>query len=77
MNGKPEHERLPANNDNSVTPWVVNMGYQNAFILGAFAGLAHTLTIFPIIRWGRYLRQRSADRYWSYVRRGADLDINH
>ncbi|KAL1878112.1 hypothetical protein VTK73DRAFT_8073 [Phialemonium thermophilum] len=60
-----------------VTPWVVNMGYQNAFILGAFAGLAHNLTIFPIIRWGRNLRQRSSNRYWGYVRSGADLAVNH
>ncbi|KAH7215276.1 major facilitator superfamily domain-containing protein [Fusarium oxysporum] len=60
-----------------VTPWVVNLGYQNAFILGAFAGLAHNLTIFPVMKWGRALRQRSAEKYWSTVKEGADLDLNH
>ncbi|KAM0428472.1 hypothetical protein ACHAPT_006832 [Fusarium lateritium] len=60
-----------------VTPWVVNLGYQNAFILGAFAGLAHNLTIFPVMKWGRSLRQRSAEKYWNTVKEGADLDVNH
>lgn len=61
----------------SVTPWVTNMGYQNAFILGAFAGLAHNLTIFPIIKWGKNLRQRSAGDYWAMVKKGAGLDVTH
>jgi hypothetical protein len=52
---------------NRVTPWAVNLGYQNAFILGAFLGLAHNLTIFPVIKWGRALRQRTAARYWAKV----------
>ncbi|KAG5752046.1 hypothetical protein H9Q70_005333 [Fusarium xylarioides] len=60
-----------------VTPWVANLGYQNAFILGAFAGLAHNLTIFPVMKWGRALRQRSAEKYWNTVKEGADLDLNH
>lgn len=53
------------------------MGYQDAFILGAFAGLAHNLTIFPIIKWGRNLRQRSASGYWAMVKKGAGLDVTH
>ncbi|KAK7224814.1 hypothetical protein V2G26_012817 [Clonostachys chloroleuca] len=60
-----------------VTPWVVNLGFQNAFILGAFAGLAHNLTIFVVMKWGRALRQRSAEKYWKTVKEGADLDVNH
>ncbi|KAL3441120.1 major facilitator superfamily domain-containing protein [Aspergillus insuetus] len=51
----------------AVTPWAVNLGYQNAFILGAFLGLAHNLTIFPVIKWGMALRQRSAAKYWAKV----------
>ncbi|EEU44025.1 uncharacterized protein NECHADRAFT_30383 [Fusarium vanettenii 77-13-4] len=61
----------------AVTPWVVNLGYQNAFILGAFAGLAHNLTIFPVMKWGRALRERSAEKYWKTVKEGSDLDLNH
>ncbi|KAI9150869.1 MFS-type transporter [Paramyrothecium foliicola] len=60
-----------------VTPWVTNMGFQNAFILGAFAGLAHNMTIFPIIRWGRFLRDQSAAKYWRFVKDGEGLDTNH
>ncbi|KAL4884614.1 putative MFS transporter [Aspergillus karnatakaensis] len=56
-----------------VTPWVVNLGYQNAFILGAFAGLAHNLTIFPVIKWGMWLRRRSAGRYWRKVKEIPDV----
>lgn len=61
----------------SVTPWVVNLGYQNAFILAAFAGFAHNLTVFPLIKWGKGLRQRSAEKYWKTVKDGVDLDVNH
>ncbi|KAL4906335.1 hypothetical protein BDW74DRAFT_167421 [Aspergillus multicolor] len=57
----------------AVTPWAVNMGYQNAFILGGFLGLAHNLTIFPVIRWGRKLREKGATRYWKKVRETADI----
>ncbi|RSL76570.1 hypothetical protein CEP51_009839 [Fusarium floridanum] len=60
-----------------VTPWVVNLGYQNAFILGGFAGLAHNLSIFPVMKWGRALRERSAEKYWKVVKEGSDLDLNH
>lgn len=53
------------------------MGYQNAFILGGFAGLAHNLTIFPIIKWGRALREKSANRYWKKVKDGAESGLLH
>lgn len=29
------------------------------------------------MKWGRALRQRSAEKYWSTVKEGADLDLNH
>ncbi len=34
-----------------VTPWVTNTGYQNAFILAAFAGLAQVLTFLAVVKW--------------------------
>ena len=52
------------------------MGFQNAFILGAMLGLAHNLLIFPVIRWGAKLRQRSAEKYWKKVKASADLSIH-
>ena len=69
--------RVFANSALSVTPWVTGLGYQNAFIVGACAGLAHNLTIFPIIKWGRSLRQKTSQKYWDTVKRGQDLDVTH
>ncbi|KAF9869713.1 hypothetical protein CkaCkLH20_12756 [Colletotrichum karsti] len=61
----------------AVTPWVTKLGYQNAFILGAFLGLSHNLTIFPVIRWGRSLRQKSANRYWRKVEKHEMAGLTH
>lgn len=41
------------------------MGYQNAFIVGACASVAHTLIVLPFIKWGPSLRAKSANRYWN------------
>ncbi|KIW36495.1 uncharacterized protein PV06_11262 [Exophiala oligosperma] len=61
----------------AVTPWVVNLGYQNAFLLAAFIGLAHNLTIFPVMKWGRELRRRSATTYWRYLESAREKGISH
>lgn len=50
----------------SITPWVTNMGLQNAFVVAAFAGLAQVLTIFVFIRYGQHMRQASVGRYQHY-----------
>lgn len=50
-----------------VTPWITNMGYQNAFILAAFAGLAQVLTFLLVVRYGKGWRERSKGRYYRYV----------
>jgi hypothetical protein len=60
-----------------ITPWVTNMGLQNAFILAAFAGLAQVCTIFPMIKWGRKLREKSRGRYYNYVKETVDLGMAH
>jgi hypothetical protein len=60
-----------------ITPWVTNMGLQNAFILAAFAGLAQVCTIFPMIKWGRKLREISRPRYYKYVKESVDMGISH
>ena len=43
------------------------MGLQNAFIVGAFAGLAQTLLFLIFVKYGRRLREASAGRYLRYV----------
>lgn len=49
-----------------ITPWVTQMGLQNAFIVAAFAGLAQVLTVFFFIRYGQTMRQASVGRYQHY-----------
>lgn len=46
-----------------ITPWLTNMGYQNAFITCAFAGLAVTSTFGIMVTWGKSLQIASWARY--------------
>ncbi|KAI9838369.1 MAG: hypothetical protein M1819_005637 [Sarea resinae] len=50
-----------------ITPWVKNMGLQNAFLTAAGAGLAQCMTVWLMIKWGRKLRAGTGRRYWGYV----------
>lgn len=60
-----------------ITPWVTDMGLQNAFILAAFAGMAQVTTIFIFTKWGKDMRRRSATRYAKYVTQMADSGLVH
>ena len=60
-----------------VTPWVTNMGYQNAFILAAFAGLAQVMTFFAVVKWGKGWRDSTKGRYYKYVKQSQALGISH
>ncbi|OAL27224.1 hypothetical protein AYO20_09822 [Fonsecaea nubica] len=50
-----------------LTPWVLNMGYRNAFLVAAFAAMAQISTTFIFIKWGRAMRKRSIPKYLEYV----------
>jgi len=50
-----------------ITPWVTNMGFQNAFILAAFVGMAQVATFLIFTKWGKAMRVKSAPRYAKYV----------
>ncbi|RSL87237.1 hypothetical protein CDV31_016287 [Fusarium ambrosium] len=50
-----------------ITPWIDNMGLQNAFILLAFAALVQLALFLPMIKWGYTLRKSSVKTYWKYV----------
>jgi hypothetical protein len=56
-----------------VTPWVTNMGYQNAFILAAFAGLAQVCSFFVVVKWGKSWRSSTRERYHAYVKESQEL----
>lgn len=51
----------------SITPWIINLGYQNCFISAAFVGLAACSAVFVVIKFGKALRVRSAPRYAELV----------
>ena len=51
-----------------VTPWVENMGLQNAFITAAVIGLVCCASFLVMIRWGKWFRERSRRAYWEIVR---------
>ncbi|KAJ4347739.1 hypothetical protein N0V95_005141 [Ascochyta clinopodiicola] len=54
----------------AITPWVTNMGYQNCFISAAFVGLACVSTFLIMMKYGKTLRKKSSDKYWSIVSAG-------
>jgi hypothetical protein len=60
-----------------ITPWVDNMGLQNAFITAAFAGLAQCLTFLLMVKYGKRLRQMSMKRYAKYVEQMAAVGMIH
>lgn len=62
----PSSIRTESNKFDSITPWVTQMGLQNAFIVAAFTGLAQVLTVFFFIRYGQKMRQASVGRYQHY-----------
>lgn len=60
-----------------ITPWVTNMGYQNAFILAAFAGLAQVCTFFAVVKWGKSWRVKTKGRYYKFVKESEELGLGH
>ncbi|TVY35541.1 putative MFS-type transporter [Lachnellula subtilissima] len=60
-----------------VTPWVKNMGYQNAFILAAFAGLAQVCTFLAVVKWGKSWRDMTKKRYYGFVKENGGLGLSH
>lgn len=60
-----------------ITPWVTNMGLQNAFLVAAFAGMAQVATFFAMVKWGKGLRRDSGPRYAKYVEKMASDGMVH
>jgi hypothetical protein len=60
-----------------ITPWVTDMGYQNAFITAAFAGLAQVLTFLAVVKWGKSWRDKTKGRYYKYVQENEALGVTH
>ncbi|KAF5610096.1 major Facilitator Superfamily [Fusarium subglutinans] len=52
-----------------ITPWYVNMGLQNCFIMAGFLSLGCTSTFLFMIWKGKSLRRHAAPRYWEHVQK--------
>ena len=50
-----------------ITPWVTNLGLQNAFVIAACAGLVQALSFLLMVKFGYRLRKASLDRYRAYA----------
>ncbi|KAH6684966.1 major facilitator superfamily domain-containing protein [Plectosphaerella plurivora] len=51
-----------------ITPWLMDLGYQNCFISAAFIGLAASSVFLVMVKYGKGLRVRSADKYFELVK---------
>ncbi|XRM47097.1 hypothetical protein ABZX51_010098 [Aspergillus tubingensis] len=47
----------------AISPWLDRSGAQNMFIACGFISLAITLTIIPMVIWGKRMRRATAERY--------------
>ncbi|KAF1834114.1 MFS transporter-like protein [Decorospora gaudefroyi] len=50
-----------------ITPWVMNLGYQNCFISAAFVGMAASAAFLIMLRFGKEMRIRSCSKYYQIV----------
>jgi hypothetical protein len=60
-----------------VTPWVTNLGYQNAFIVAAAAGVVQVLSFLMFVKYGKAFRKASTQRYLKYVKEMAKAGLVH
>lgn len=56
---------------------MTNLGYQNAFIVAAFAGLAQCLTFLIFVKWGKKWRAASTQRFLKYVKETQEAGLAH
>lgn len=60
-----------------VTPWVLEMGYQNASLVAAFVGMTQVFMFLIFIRWGKNFRAQSTRRFDKYVADMQSDGTNH
>jgi hypothetical protein len=51
----------------AITPWIQRNGLQNMFVACGFISFGVTLTIIPMVIWGKAARRALAGRYRSIV----------
>lgn len=60
-----------------ITPWIEAEGQRNTFITVAAIALVCNGTMFIMIRFGKRLRESSAEVYWRYVDQARAKGLSH
>ncbi|POS70695.1 major facilitator superfamily transporter [Diaporthe helianthi] len=61
----------------AITPWLEATGYQNTYITVAAIGFVWNASLFGMVRWGRKLREVTAERYWKDVAKARKKGLSH
>ncbi|KUI63316.1 hypothetical protein VM1G_11063 [Cytospora mali] len=61
----------------AITPWLEAMGYRNTYITVAVLGFVWNSSLFGMVRWGRKMREATAERYWRDVQKAREKGLNH
>ncbi|KAI8187512.1 putative MFS-type transporter [Colletotrichum sp. SAR 10_65] len=60
-----------------ITPWLNHMGYRDTFITFGAIGFVWNASIFVMTRYGRKMREKSAERYWKDVAKAHAKGLSH
>lgn len=61
----------------AIDPWLDAMGYRNTYISVAVIGFVWNASLFPMVKWGRKLREATATRYWRDVEKAKKKGLSH
>ncbi|KAL2883489.1 hypothetical protein SGCOL_001172 [Colletotrichum sp. CLE4] len=60
-----------------ITPWLNHMGYRDTYIIVGVIGFVWNASIFIMTKYGRTIREKSADRYWRHVAKAHVKGLSH
>ncbi|OHF02306.1 major facilitator superfamily transporter [Colletotrichum orchidophilum] len=60
-----------------ITPWLNHMGYRDTYIIVAVIGFVWNASIFVMTKYGRTIREKSAERYWRHVAKAHAKGLSH
>lgn len=60
-----------------ITPWLNSMGYRDTYVIVAAIGFVWNASIFGMAKYGRKMRENSAERYWKHVAKAYEKGLSH
>lgn len=60
----------------AITPWLEATGYLNTYVTVAVIGFVWNASLFGMVRWGRRMREASAERYWRDVKKAREKGLS-